>query len=172
MNPLSFIPALLFSYASFILPRSLAAYDKNSKFKFISLKSEFLAQCLIPKQSGYVKVADRKKISLFSFIFYILFALLVIALVLTLVLPDVPCEEFTAYFGRRAGIRWAVDTLNEKLFVMLPTIFFTVEFLAFLLMGVVTIIKHKTESKKTIALIIGFILVLIFLLAFFIFMLF
>ena len=114
MNPLSLVTMVLFTLISFLIIRSLAPYEKTSKLKYISLNNKLLVKCLIPKQKGYVKVNDRRKISVFSFVFYLLFAILVFTLVLMFVLPDIPCEEFVAHFGKRGRIRWGVDTLNEN----------------------------------------------------------
>ena len=150
MNPLSLIVMVLFLSVSLFLTRSLAPFEKTSKLKYISLNSKFLANCLIPKQKGYVKVNDRKKISLFSFLFYLLFAVLALVLILMFVLPDIPCEEFVARFGKRGYIKWSVNTLNEKLVYLLPMMFVLVELIAYLSIGIPMIIKNKILSKKSL----------------------
>ena len=172
MNPLSLIVMALFTSISFLLIRSLAPFEKTSKLKYISLNNKFLANCLIPKQNGYVKVNDRKKISLFSFLFYMLFAILVIVLVLMFILPDIPCEEFVARFGKRGQINWSVNTLNEKLINLLPILFFLVEFITYISIGIPIMIKNKTESKKSICGIFAVYILFIVLLVFFVFQLF
>ena len=172
MNPLSIIVMVLFASGSFLLIRSLAPFEKTSKLKYISLNSKFLANWLIPKQKGYVKVNDRKKISLFSFIFYLLFAVLVFVLILMFVLPDIPCEEFIARLGRREQTKWIVYTLNEKLVNLLPMLFFWIELIAYFSIGIPIMIKNKTESKKSLCGIFAIYILFIVLLVFLIFQLF
>ena len=151
MHPLSFISMLLISSFSFVLIRVLAPFQETSNLKYISLKSDFLAKCLIPKKKGYVKVNDRKKISLFSLIFSFLFVILVLVLLLMVILPPIPCEPFTATFGRRRPVvEWVVNTVNEKIIWGLPMLFFCTELISFLLLGAPGIIKSKTESKKSL----------------------
>ncbi len=93
MNPLSLVAMVIFTSISLLLVRSLAPYQKTSQLKFIYLNNKFLAKFLIPTQKGYVKVDDRKKISVFSFVFYILFAVLLLALITLFFLPDITCEQ-------------------------------------------------------------------------------
>lgn len=141
---------LSFSSISFVLIRALASFQETSNLKYVSLKSDFLAKCLIPKKKGYVKVSDRKNISLFSLIFSFLFMILVIVLLLMVILPPIPCEPFTAAFGRRRSVEWTVNTVNEKLVWGLPLLFFCIELISFLLLGIPRIIKSKTESVKSL----------------------
>ena len=151
MNPFSLIVMVLFTSISFLLIRSLAPFEKTSKLKYISLNNKFLANCLIPKQKGYVKVNDRKKISLFSCVFYLLFVFLVLTLVVMFVLPDIPCKPFIGRFGRAPHItRWEINTLNEKLVNLLPIVFFLMELITYFSVGISRIIKNKTESKKSL----------------------
>lgn len=172
MNAFSLIVMVGINAVSFLLIRVMAPYQKNAKFKYIPLKSKFLAKHLIPEQTGYVKVNDRKKISLFSFIFYIMFAVQVIVLVALIFLPDIPCEPFTARFGKRGHIYWTVETLNEKLFYLLPIIFFLVELLTFFLKGLFIAIKSKKETKKALFGMFAADIILFVSLAFFVYMLF
>ncbi len=150
MNLFSLVVMVFCCCVSLLLIRHLAPYERTSKLKYITLKSNFLCKCLIPKVSGYVKVADRKKISLFSFVFSLLFALLVIALVSVFILPDIPCEPFIGRFGKRGRIKWTINTLNEKLIYLLPILFFLIEIIAFSSLGILEAIKSKTESKKSL----------------------
>lgn len=113
----------IFMSLSWALVRFAAPYQKNIAQKYIVLPNAFLARCLLPKQRGYVKVADRRKISLFSLVFYGLFAVVSIALVLCFLLPDVPCETFTAYFGRKNTRSYEICTWNEKMVYFLPMAF-------------------------------------------------
>lgn len=172
MNPYSLIVMVLFTSISLFFIRNLAPYEKLSKLKFISLNSKFLQKCLIPKQTGYVKVNDRKKISLFSFLFYILFAILVLTLVLMFILPDIPCEEFVARFGKRGYINWNINTLNEKLIYLLPILFCLLEFVTCISMAIPIMIKSKTESKKSVIGMFALYILSIAILVFFIFQLF
>lgn len=154
--------------------RALAAYEKTSKYKYVSLKSSFFAKILIPKGKKYVKVADRKKISVFSFVFYILFFILAVGLLVLLIMPDIPCEPFLARFGNRGGgaIKWEVNTLNEKLIVLLPYIFMLVEIITYFSMHIPLLIKEKSNSKKTMFGIYAILLMFVGFLAFFVFLLF
>ena len=173
MNPFSLIVMVLFTSISFLLIRSLAPFEKTSKLKYISLNNKFLANCLIPKQKGYVKVNDRKKISLFSCVFYLLFVFLVLTLVVMFVLPDIPCKPFIGRFGRAPHItRWEINTLNEKLVNLLPIVFFLMELITYFSVGISRIIKNKTESKKSLYCTFAAYILLVVLLVFFVFQLF
>ena len=173
MNPFSLIVMVLFTSISFLLIRSLAPFEKTSKLKYISLNNKFLANCLIPKQKGYVKVNDRKKISLFSSVFYLLFVFLVLTLVVMFVLPDIPCKPFIGRFGRAPHItRWEINTLNEKLVNLLPIVFFLMELITYFSVGISRIIKNKTESKKSLYGTFAAYILLVVLLVFFVFQLF
>ena len=172
MNPLSLISMVFFASISLLLIRSLAAFEKTSKLKYISLNNKFLTNWLIPKQKGYVKVNDRKKISLFSFLFYLLFAVFVLVLILMFILPDIPCEQFIAGLGRRGQIKWTINTLNEKVIYLLPILFFLIEMITYFSIGIPRIIKNKTESKKSLCGIFAMYILFIVLLVFFVFQLF
>ena len=151
MNLFSLISMVFVTWISFLMIRSLAPFQEKTKLKYVSLKSNFLANCLIPKQKGYVKVNDRKKISLFSLIFYLLFVVLVITLVLMFFIPTISCEEFVASFGRHRRIKWSINTLNEKIVFLLPMIFFLIELIAYFSIEILpTSIRNKTESKKSL----------------------
>ena len=164
---------VLFTSISFVLIRSLAPFEKTSKLKYISLNNKFLTNCLIPKQKSYVKVNDRKKISLFSCVFYLLFVFLVLTLVVMFVLPDIPCKPFIGRFGRAPHIRrWEINTLNEKLVNLLPVLFFLIELIAYFSIGIPIMIKNKTESKKSLYGTFAAYILLVVLLVFFVFQLF
>lgn len=70
MNLLTLVVMVFATSISLLIIRSVAPYEKTSMLKYVSLKSEFLSKLLIQKKPGYVKVADRKKISLLSLVFY------------------------------------------------------------------------------------------------------
>lgn len=152
MNMLSLVVMVFFTSVSLLLIRSLAPYQKASKLKYVSLKSKVLAELLIPKKTGYVKVAERKKISLYSLIFYSLFAVLILALITLFIMPDIPCELFVGHLGRGPrGVEWNKYTLNEKWICILPILFFLIEVITYFVIGTVVAIKNKTQSKKTLA---------------------
>ncbi|MBQ4630345.1 MAG: hypothetical protein IJB70_05115 [Clostridia bacterium] len=150
MNPLSLIVMVLLSSISLLLIRGLAPFRENSKLKYISLNSKFWVRCLIPKRNEYVKVNDRNRISIFSLIFYLLFAILVLALISMFILPDIPCEEYVARFGKRGQIKWVVDTLNEKLINLLPILFCLSELIAYFLTEIHIMMKRKTKTKESL----------------------
>ena len=172
MNPLSLVSMVFSTSISFLLIRSLAPFNKTSKLKYISLNNKFLVNWLIPKQKGYVKVNDRKKISLFSFLFYLLFAVFVLVLILMFILPDIPCEQFIAGLGKRGQIKWTINTLNEKLIYLLPILFFLIELIAYFSIVIPIMIKNKTESKKSLYRTFAAYILLVVLLVFFVFQLF
>ena len=173
MNMLSLVAMVLFTSISLLLIRSVAPYQKTSKLKYVSLKSKVLAELLIPKKTGYVKVAERKKISLFSLIFYSLFAVLVLALIILVIMPDIPCEPFLARLGSSVrGVKWHVHTLNEKWIILIPMLFFVMELITYIVMGTIVVIKNKTESKKTLFGVFATLIMFIGLFVFFVFQLF
>ena len=172
MNPLTFVTMVFCTYISLMITRSLAPYGTTENLKYISLNSDFLIKYLLPKRKGYVKVNDRKKISVFSLVFYILFVVLIIALVVLFILPDIPCEPFVGVFGRRSHAKWIINTLNEKLIYLLPILFSLLEFITFIILEIPTIIKRKSESKKAIFALFAIIALFVGLLVFVAFQLF
>ncbi len=166
---MGFLALVFYSFVSLGLIRSQAAYSEYSKLKYIDLKSRSLAKILIPKQSGYVRVAERTKISVFSLVFYILYALHMIVILAMFVMPEIPCDPFVARFGRRGQINWTIHTLNAKIIVLLPIIFFLIELITFFSMGLCMILKNKTEPRKSITLFIVMILLMVGFLVFFFF---
>ena len=169
MNIYSFLVFAFFSFVSWVLIRNLAPYSELSKLKFTTLKSDFLAKLLIPKQSGYVRVGERKKISIISLVFYVMFVLRMAVIVAMLILPGIPCEPYTGRFGRRGQVNWTIYTWNEKIITLLPIIFLLIELLILVIRVLPIIIKNKTESRKTVAGFIFAIVAIVGLLAFFIF---
>ena len=144
MDMRTILMMVIFMSLAWGLIRFAAPHKKNIKQKYITLPNDFLAKCLLPKQKGYVKVADRRKISLFSFIFYILFAAIVIVLTCCFLLPEVPCETFTAYFGRRNARGYEIHTWNEKLVYFLPMAFCCL----LAMTGTVCAIYRKAKCEK------------------------
>ncbi len=139
---------VIFMTISWAIIRFAAPYQKNITQKYIVLPNDFLARCLLPKQKGYVKVADRRKISLYSFVFYGLFVTISIALLLCFLLPEVPCETFTAYFGKGSSYRgYEIHTWNEKMVYFLPMAFMCVN--AMTVVSVAICRKAKQEKLST-----------------------
>ena len=169
MHPYSLIVMVTITLFSLQFIRSFAPYKETSKLKYISLNNDFLIKCLVPKQKSYVKVNDRKKISLFSLVLYLLFTFLVLVLVMMFVLPDIPCETFVALFGKRGRAEWEINTLNEKLAYLLTFLFHLTEWIAFFAIGVPRLIKNKSESPKSLC---GICAVLILFIGLFVFLIF
>ena len=143
----------IFMCLSWSLIRFAAPYQKDIAQKYIVLPSAFLAKCLIPKQRGYVKVADRRKISLFSFVFYGLFAAVSIVLLLCFLLPEVPCEVFVAYYGRKSKhAYYEIYTWNEKLVYFLPMM---LAFTCIMLPTAVAVYKIAKRDKLTVKALLG-----------------
>jgi len=174
MNPITIMTAIFFISISFILIKAMEMNRTGFNLKSVTVKNKFLVKALIPKKRGYVKVADRNKVSLFSLLFFILLVILVIFLVIMLIVPDIPCETFTGIFRSRGALRikWEIHTLNEKLIYLLPLLFIVLQLIGFFVLGLIAMIKNKTKSKKTICGIVAFILFLAACLAYLFFELF
>ena len=130
-------------------------YNPKAKhMKYLSVENKVLAKLLISKQNfyidGYVKVADRKKISLLSVILYIWEALLLIATVILQIIPDIPCTPYIFRTPSRRGhtIEIVLSSLNIKIPLLLSTITAFSMFGGILLWITVGLIKLKEKTSK------------------------
>ena len=104
-------------------------YNPKAKhMRYLSVENKVLAKILISKQNfyidGYVKVADRKKISLLSVILYIWEALLLIGTVILQIIPTIPCTPYIFRIPSRRGhtTEIVLNSLNIKIPLLLSTI--------------------------------------------------
>ena len=130
-------------------------YNPKAKhMKYLSVENKVLAKLLISKRNfyidGYVKVADRKKISLLSVILYIWEALLLIGTVILQIIPDIPCTPYIFRIPSRRGhtTEIVLSSLNIKIPLLLSTITAFSMFGGILLWITVGLIKLKEKTPK------------------------
>ena len=130
-------------------------YNPKAKhMKYLSVENKVLAKLLIFKRNfyidGYVKVADRKKISLLSVILYIWEALLLIGTVILQIIPDVPCTPYIFRIPSRRGhtTEIVLNSLNIKIPLLLSTITAFSMFGGILLWITVGLIKLEEKTTK------------------------
>ena len=130
-------------------------YNPKAKYmKYIYIKNKVLANLLISKRNfyidGYVKVADRKKISLLSVILYIWEALLLIGTVILQIIPDIPCTPYIFRILSRRGhtTEIVLSSLNIKIPLLLSTITAFSMFGGISLWITVGLIKLKEKTSK------------------------
>ena len=130
-------------------------YNPKAKhMKYLSVENKVLAKLFIPKRNfyinGYVKVADRKKISLLSVILYIWEALLLIATVILQIISPIPCTpyEFLIPSRRGHGTKIVLSSLNIKIPLLLSAITAFSMFVGVLLWVTVGLIKSKEKTTK------------------------
>ena len=130
-------------------------YNPKAKhMKYLSVENKVFAKLLISKRNfyidGYVKVADRKKISLLSVILYIWEALLLIATVILQIISPIPCTPYIFRIPSRRGhtTEIVLSSLNIKIPLLLCTITAFSMFGGFLLWITVGLIKLKEKTTK------------------------
>ena len=130
-------------------------YNPKAKhMKYLSVENKVLAKLLISKRNfyidGYVKEADRKKISLLSVILYIWEALLLIATVILQIISPIPCTPYIFRIPSRRGhtIEIVLSSLNIKIPLLLSTITAFSMFGVVLLWITVGLIKLKEKTTK------------------------
>ena len=130
-------------------------YNPKAKhMKYLSVENKVLAKLFIPKRNfyidGYVKVADRKKISLLSVILYIWEALLLIATVILQIISPIPCTPYIFRIPGRRGhtTEIVLSSLNIKIPLLLCTITAFSMFGGVLLWVTVGLIKLKEKTTK------------------------
>lgn len=130
-------------------------YNPKAKhMKYLSVENKFLANLLISKRNfyidGYVKAADRKKISLLSVILYIWEAILLIATVILQIIPSIPCTPYIFRIPSRRGhtIEIVLSSLNIKIPLLLSTVTAFSMFGGVLIWITVGLIKLKDKTTK------------------------
>ena len=131
-------------------------YNPKAKhMKYICVENKVLAKLLISKRNfyidGYVKVEDRKKISLLSVILYIWEALLLIGTVILQIIPDIPCTPYIFRIPSRRG-RHTTEIVLSSLNIIIPLLLSTITafsmFGGVLLWITIGLIKLKEKATK------------------------
>ena len=149
---------MTFAYLLFLIHFMIvfwSPYNPKAKhMKYLSVENKVLAKLFIPKRNfyidGYVKVADRKKISLLSVILYIWEALLLIATVILQIISPIPCTPYIFQIPGRRGhtTEIVLSSLNIKIPLLLCTITAFSMFGGVLLWVTVGLIKLKEKTTK------------------------
>lgn len=113
--------------------------------KYITIKNKTLARLLISKGNSkkqHIKNDDKCKLSVISLLFYIIQVVLLIVSIVLQIIPQIPCEPFAFYLGRH-GAHFQLNTLNEKIPLILSTLLVIIEMLSILLPAFINKIKKK-----------------------------
>lgn len=158
---------LFYTAMSYLLAYIWGTYNPDlPNRRYISINSKKIAKILIcrSKGSGYVNVADRKKLAVSSLIFYVILAAVVITAVVFQFVPEIPCKEFAVPFGRRSAFYF--DTLNQKLPVIFVCLTFVIQLAFIVFYGIAYKLRSKKEDRKSkrSAVVIMVICILIFVL--------
>ncbi len=138
---------LIFLFMALFWARAFSAYDsRENNGRYIVIKNEKVARLIIRKEEITTKrdtpIKDRNKMSVFGLAFYL--SIMVIALI-SLVLAcsvDIPCDILQV---NSENLKFSVDTLNEKIPIVLSLILLCLELLYFLLRHLKTI--KEIEEK-------------------------
>ena len=137
---------------AFLFPYGFSwAYGTNLKKRYVIVNNKFLRKLLINSnkryESKYVKVEDRKKLSVYSLVLYIVLAVIFVIALVMMFIPEIPCEPFNLPVSRKGSI--TIDSWNDKL-PMLSIYLFLSTVVASLLveLSYKAIIKRKTVKMK------------------------
>ncbi len=149
---------IIFAFSLFLIHFMIvywSPYNPKAKhMKYLSVENKVLAKLLISKRNfyidGYVKAADRKKISLLSVILYIWEALLLIATVILQIISPIPCTPYKFRIPSRRGHVFEIilSSLNIKIPLLLSTITAFSMFAGVFLWITVGLIKLKEKTTK------------------------
>ena len=126
--------ALIFTI---IFARISTTYDsRNSRGKYITIKSDALAKVLIEKEcfldkGKYTLQKDRNKMAVIGLIFYLCNLLIVILTFILLLLPKIPCAPFEIDATK---MYLFADTINSKIPIILTMMLLCAELLYFAIM--------------------------------------
>ena len=120
-----------------IFARISTTYDsRNSKGKYIVVKSNTLAKVLIEKEhfldkGNYTLQKDRNKMSIIGLMFYLCNLFIILLTSIFLVLPKIPCNPLEIDTTK---MYFFADTLNSKIPIILTMLLICAEFLYFAIM--------------------------------------
>ena len=93
------------------------AYSVRIYKRYIIVNNMFLRKLLICSSerlhNKYVKVDDRKKLTVHSLVLYIISTVILVMALIMMFVPEMPCEPFELPISRRGGI--TIDSWNSKL---------------------------------------------------------
>lgn len=156
------IMILFIIFATLFFARTISGYDNiyNNR-KYFVIKNKEIAKLLLPKSAGWSRGANRaktnfNKMTYIGAIFYICNALLILSLPLFLFLvPEIkvsPFEIETRY------LYILVDTLNQKLPVLLAVLLLAVEII-FEFINMIS--QSKKQNKKGIVVLSSILMIII-----------
>lgn len=143
---------------SLIFAREIAGYDsRDNNGKYIVIKNNSIARLLLPRKIGRIKrtKADLNKMTYMGAVFYAANLLVILSIPIMLFLvPEIPAKAFEI---DARYIYIFVDTLNEKLPVLIAFILLAVE------MGfeVINIIVQSKRQKKNWITVLAFLFIII-----------
>ena len=143
---------------TFLYPYAFSwAYGRNARKKYIIVNNEFLRKLLINSherhESKYVKVEDRKKLTVYSLVLYIILAVVLVMALVMMFIPEMPCEPFDLPVGRRGG-SITIDSWNDKLPMLnICLILSTVALSLFIELSYKAIVRRKTVKMKRVEII-------------------
>ena len=150
--------ALIFTI---IFARISTTYDsRNSKGKYITIKSNALAKVLIEKEcfldkGKYTLQKDRNKMTVIGLIFYLCNLIIVILTFILLLLPKIPCKPLEI---EATKMYLFADTLNSKIPIIFTMILLCAEFLYFAIMLFRCIKDVEQKWIKTLVFVVSIII--------------
>ena len=129
--------------------RLFSLYNPNMpNAQYITVKNDFLARLFIAKPNrknrNDISESDKKKLSLFSLITYIIQAVLAVAFVVLQLVPSIPCEPFEFHYGRRGSI--TLYTINDKIPLILAMLLSINELVWTTLPSIINNVKMKKQK--------------------------
>ena len=148
-------------FATLLISRVMSGYDNRyNDRKYFVLKNKEIAKILLPKSAGWSREANRtkanfNKMTYIGAIFYIFNVLLILSIpVFLFLVPEIyvsPFEIDTRY------LYILVDTLNQKLPILLSLILLTIE----IIFEFINVISQVRKQNKKWLLILSSILMVI-----------
>lgn len=93
----------------------------------------------------YVKVEDRKKLSVYSLVLYIILAVILVMTIVMMHITEIPCEPFAFYVARRVEL--TIDSWNDKLPLLSICLFVCSQIISIFVKAGYMIISRKAEYK-------------------------
>ena len=131
---------ILYLFFGFVITYTQSHYNNkeaSNGAKYVSITNPFLKRILIPKErtkdtDGYIKVENRSKITISSFLIYLLGVIIVINIFVMMLIPQVQTKEIHVLIGGRLShgdvvintINSIVVYFSSLAFMILPLLVF------------------------------------------------
>ena len=133
---------------SWMIAFALSPYDPTHKNKkYISINNQRLQKVLIQRGSGkYVKVENRKKLAITSFVIYVLAVVILITAIVLQFVPEMPCKPFEIPLSKRGG--YTVYTYNTGIPLALACILTFSQIIMIMAKTTLRMYKRKEDTDR------------------------